>query len=137
MSLEKVVLLLGSDLGDRKSNLENAKVLVNKQIGRIVKEGEIMETEPVGFTSETKFLNQIIEIKTDLSPIRVLKQIKSIEKKIGRIYTEPKEGEKYSSRIIDIDLLFYEMLNFQSIDLVIPHPQVVEREFVRALLNEL
>lgn len=135
MSCNICDLLLGTDLFDRKKNLTEAKSLINKHIGLIISELKILETKPIDFTSNTMFLNQIIVVETELSPNSLLKTIKNIEKKMGRIYIEPKEGEKHTSRIIDIDILKYNNLNYISEHLIIPHPQVLERDFVAELYN--
>lgn len=135
MSTMNAILLLGSDLGDRNKNLELARTYIDTEVGEIVKVGEIIETEPVGFTSTTMFLNQLIEVKINLSPIELLKYIKAIEQKMGRIYTEPLPNEKYVSRIIDIDILQFGGINFISKDLIIPHDQIFTRKFAIDLLD--
>ncbi|MRI62426.1 2-amino-4-hydroxy-6-hydroxymethyldihydropteridine diphosphokinase [Ornithobacterium rhinotracheale] len=134
MTKSKVVLLLGTNLGNRAENLKQAKIHLS-EIGEIESETPIMETEPVGFTADQDFLNQILLFRTDFSPIKLLVAIKEVEKSMGRIYTQPREGEKYVSRIIDIDILFYEKLIFSSKVLNIPHHQVKSRDFVRELLK--
>ena len=135
MSTMNAILLLGSDLGDRDKNLKQARSFINTEVGAIVKMGEVMETEPVGFTSSTMFLNQLIEITINLSPIELLKSIKEIEQKMGRIYKEPLPNEKYVSRIIDIDILQLGGVKYMSKDLVIPHNQIFTRKFVSDLLD--
>uniref|UniRef100_UPI0039A6521B 2-amino-4-hydroxy-6- hydroxymethyldihydropteridine diphosphokinase n=1 Tax=Ornithobacterium rhinotracheale TaxID=28251 RepID=UPI0039A6521B len=135
MMKSEVTLLLGSNLGDRARNLAQAKAHLS-EIGTIKAETPIMETQPVGFTAEQDFLNQVLYLSTPLSPISLLKSIKSIEKKMGRIYTQPLAGEKYVSRIIDIDILFYEEVKFSSKVLKVPHHQVESRDFVRELLGK-
>lgn len=135
MSTMNAILLLGSDLGDRNKNLELARTYIDTEVGEIVKVGEIIETEPVGFTSTTLFLNQLIEVKINLSPIELLKYIKAIEQTMGRVYTEPLSNEKYVSRIIDIDILQFGGINFISKDLIIPHDQIFTRKFAIDLLD--
>lgn len=135
MSLNTCDLLLGTDLFDRKKNITKAKGLISNNIGSVISESKVLETEPVGFTSNTLFLNQIIVIQTELSPTLLLDAVKKIEKEMGRTYIEPKKGEKYTSRIIDIDILKYNDLNYESLRLKIPHPQVIERGFIAELYN--
>lgn len=129
-------LLLGTDLFDRKKNLVKAKALIKSNVGSIVYKSKILETEPIGFTSNTLFLNQIITIETRLSPISLLNSIKKIEQEMGRMYIEPKNGEKYSSRIIDVDILKYNNIIYESERLKIPHPQVIERSFIAEIYNK-
>jgi len=132
MSQNIVILLLGTNLGDKKNNLETAKNLINKEVGEIKKESNILENKAEGFTTDHLFLNQKIEINTSYSPFEVLKKIKEIEQKMGRIYSQPKENESYVDRLIDIDILFYKLLincNY----LKIPHPQNYSRDFIKSL----
>ena len=136
MSQHKALLLLGSDLGNRESNLERARILIDSEIGEIVKFGKITETKPVEFTSDTMFLNQLISIETVLSPIETLKKIKDIEKNMGRKYSNPLKGERYVSRIIDIDILTFSGIKYNSHLLNIPHPQIFNRDFVKIMMNE-
>lgn len=131
------ILLLGSDLGDKKRNLELAIYHINKDLGEVIKIGDAVETKAVGFTSNKMFLNQVLEISTDLSPIELLNAIKNIEKNMGRVYTEPLPGERYVSRIIDIDILKMEDLIYRSKTLCIPHLQNFTRNFVKDLVNLL
>lgn len=134
MTNERVLLLLGSNSGDKLNNLDRAKNLITERVGPILKEGEVVETEPVEFTSDSNFLNQLILIETAYSPVHLLIIIKEIEFEMGRIYVLPKPGEKYSSRLIDIDILRYDELKFTSEKLQIPHVQIHTRDFVKNML---
>ncbi|HEY4539153.1 MAG TPA: 2-amino-4-hydroxy-6-hydroxymethyldihydropteridine diphosphokinase [Faecalibacter sp.] len=133
MSLYNTVLLLGTNLGDKKNNLEVAKSLITQQVGEIVKVTNILENEADGFTSDELFLNQKLLVTTKLSPIQLLKVIKTIEKNMGRTYTQPRDGEKYVDRIIDIDILRYNNITFLSESLTVPHHQLVTRAFIKEL----
>jgi len=131
MSQNTVQLLLGSNLNDRNINLNTAQLKIEKEIGEIEKKSKIHETSPEGFESTHDFLNQIIQVKTCLSPISVLKTVKKIEKEMGRTYV--KTHQKYQDRIIDIDILKFNQIYFKSPELVIPHPQVITRNFVKKI----
>lgn len=131
MSQNTVQLLLGSNLNDRNTNLETAQLMIEREIGEIEKKSDILETAPEGFESEHEFLNQIIQVKTCLSPVSVLQKIKKIEKEMGRTYVET--NQKYQDRIIDIDILKFNQIYFKSPKLVIPHPQVITRNFVKKI----
>lgn len=133
MSQNIVILLLGTNLGDKKNNLESAKNLINKEVGEIKKESNILENKAEGFTTPNLFLNQKIEINTSYSPFEILKKIKDIEQKMGRIYFEPKENESYVDRLIDIDILFYNKVLVNCNYLKIPHPQNYSRDFIKSL----
>ena len=136
MSYERVILLLGSDLGDRQMHLTTALDLIGKEIGEIIKLGEVTVTQPVDFTSDTEFLNQIICVVTALSPVNLLSKIKKIERQMGRVYITPRPGENYTSRIIDIDILQYASVSYISQTLTLPHPQITSRKFVAEMMGE-
>lgn len=136
-SNNKATLLLGTNLGDREINLARAIKGVEKEVGNISFKSKVKETKPVGFTAEMDFYNQIIQVDTILSPIKLLNTLKHIESKMGRIYTKPKKGEKYTSRIIDLDILFYNDIVYNSCKLTLPHEQVFKRDFVSKMLDEI
>ena len=134
MSKNIVHLLLGTNLGNKNNNLELAKDLISKEIGEIIKLSNILENEAEGFTSSNSFLNQRIIIQTNLSPIKVLYKIKEIEYKLGRVYEKPVYDEKFIDRLIDIDILLFNEINFQSQLLKIPHHQLTTRSFMQNIL---
>jgi 2-amino-4-hydroxy-6-hydroxymethyldihydropteridine diphosphokinase len=116
-------LLLGTNLEPRKDYLQMAKSLL-KTVCPIVSTSKIYESEPWGNIANQPFLNQAVKINTDLSAQDLLKEMLSIEHKMGRI-----RQEKWANRIIDIDILFYEDQIIHSEDLVIPHPEFCNRNF--------
>jgi len=126
-----IFLGLGSNLGDRKANLEQALELLSKEI-EILAVSSIYETAPWGYTDQPVFYNQVIKAGTCLKPLVLLALIKSTESKMGR---EP--TFRYGPRCIDVDILFYDDLVMASVALTIPHPQLVERAFVLAPLAEI
>ncbi|MDX9704310.1 MAG: 2-amino-4-hydroxy-6-hydroxymethyldihydropteridine diphosphokinase [Weeksellaceae bacterium] len=133
MSKHSCVLLLGTNLGDRKKNLNIALSLIEIEIGIIQDKSKILETKAEDFESDHLFLNQTLTIGTPLSPIEILNRIKKIENQMGRVYLT--DGERYQNRIIDIDILKINNINFQSARLLIPHPQIKSRKFVKKLLG--
>ncbi|MBF0596509.1 2-amino-4-hydroxy-6-hydroxymethyldihydropteridine diphosphokinase [Faecalibacter sp. WQ 117] len=133
MSNNIVTLLLGTNLGDKNSNLEIARSLITSEIGEIIKFSNILENDAEGFTTSNSFLNQKIEVSTEFSPIEMLNIVKKIEYSMGRIYEKPKEGELYIDRIIDIDILRYNNIYFFSDILTIPHNQIYTRDFIKDL----
>ncbi|MCD4773583.1 MAG: 2-amino-4-hydroxy-6-hydroxymethyldihydropteridine diphosphokinase [Bacteroidales bacterium] len=128
-----VYLLLGSNLGEKLKYLKKALKLIKLEIGEIIKCSSIYETEAWGFSTEKMFLNQVVLLKTELLPFDLLKKNQEIEKKIGRT----KIGKNYESRIIDIDILFYNDEIIETVDLVIPHKQLHKRMFTLMPLFEL
>jgi 2-amino-4-hydroxy-6-hydroxymethyldihydropteridine diphosphokinase len=126
-----VYLGVGSNLGDRRSNLDQAVnfLMANLKIGRI---SPVYDTMPVGNTDQPHFLNIACEGKTSLLPEKLLEFIKGIEAEMGR-----KPGPRNSPRLIDIDILFYNGLVLETPSLVIPHPRLAERAFVLAPLSDI
>ncbi len=120
-------------MGDRYSLLERAKKIIVEKIGKIVKESSIYETTPWGFNSEQDFLNQVLIVSTDLSPKKVLNKCFEIEKELGRV----RQSEQYSSRTIDIDILFYNDEIIHEQELIIPHERLHERRFTMEPLVEI
>ena len=130
----KIVFLgLGSNLGDRQSNLKQAVIKIEEVIGRVSGYSSIYKTEPWGFKSEDEFLNIVVRIETNLSPSEVLEQILKIESLLGRI----RYAERYSSRLIDIDILLFGNMIVNEENLKIPHPLIHERRFVLVPLCEI
>jgi len=129
----KVYLGIGTNLGDREKNINDALELIMEHIGRIKQTSSIYETEPWGFTSESDFLNIAAEVETRLKPSGLLGRILMIEANMGRLRDE----KKYASRLIDIDILLYGDKILEAKTLVIPHPRLHERRFVLVPLNEI
>ena len=137
MSLHYVVLLLGSNLGDTKSNLNQAIAKIENCLGKIIKTSEMIETQPVEFESTNIFCNIAIGLTTTISPYNFLNAVKSIEKDMGRELDSSAVGG-YIDRIIDIDIVTFNNINFESKKLKIPHHKhLCERKFSKALLDSL
>lgn len=135
MSQHKVVLLLGSNIGDKKNNLDTALERL-KTIGDILQNSEYLTSEPVEFVSSNNFCNIATIIFTHFSPIQLLNHIKKIEIEMGRL-NDSKISGGYADRIIDIDIIKYNELKFSSERLEIPHKKhLYEREFSRILLKD-
>jgi len=131
--MNNIFLGLGSDTGNRTENLAKARSLIGEYFGKIVMASSIYETEPWGFESDTKFLNQVIEIESGLSSPELLDEIIRVETLMGR----KRSIRGYESRVIDIDILFYgdKIINDKSLS--IPHPHLHERKFVLVPLDEI
>lgn len=134
MYKNRVILLLGSNLGEREKFLHEANKLVS-EFSIILKKTQIKETEPWGYTSENKFLNQAILIETNLSPISLLTKIKKIEFLLGR---KKSDSQGYKDRTIDIDIVEFNTLTYISSKLVLPHKNhLMIREFSQNLIFSL
>ena len=132
MSHNIVILLLGSNLGDKDFNLRDAEMRVGNEIGEIISRSETIETEAVGFETPNKFLNRTLKIQTVLSPFALLKAVKSIESGMGRTYL--KTNQRYQDRLIDIDILTFNQITFESPFLKIPHHQIITRPFINKII---
>lgn len=119
---------IGSNLGNRQKFIRLALQKINQLKGtKIIKVSKIIETEPIGGpVGQGKFLNAALKLKTNLSPIGLLKKLKIIEQGLGR----PQKHIRYSPRTIDLDILFYADRLINRKDLKVPHPKIFEREFV-------
>lgn len=131
--MPKVYLLLGADIGNKRATFAKAKQLVGERIGRMVRMSSLYESEAWGFESDTTFLNQVLEVDTSLSPVELLGELQKIEVELGRV----RSGSGYESRLIDIDILFYDSLVVNTSALAIPHPHLHKRMFTLMPLNEL
>lgn len=137
MSQYEVVLLLGSNLGNPKENIKKALKYIENEAGNILKKSEFLETKPVEFVSNNIFCNIAVLLKTEISPIKLLKTVKTIEKRMGRLEDSGDKGF-YEDRIIDIDIVCYSNLIFENKVLIIPHKKhLFERDFSKKLLIEL
>ena len=137
MSLYTVTLLLGSNLGEPKLNIENALQLIANDVGTIYERSGILQSKPVEFASNNIFCNIAVLIKTGFSPIKVLKLIKQIEQNMGRT-EDSSVTNTYADRVIDIDIVRFDQITFENKSLRIPHiKHVYEREFSKLLLQSL
>jgi len=132
MSLHECFLLLGSNLGDRNFYLLEAKKYLSEEAGIIQQTSGIYETAPWGFETQPSFLNQVLVLKTGLSPEILMQTLLAIENKMGRI-----RDEKMGPRTIDIDILLYDEIVYDSPTLSIPHPRLHMRRFVLLPLSEI
>ena len=130
----QLYLSLGSNLGDRKKNLEDALSLIGDLVGHVCRVSSFIETEPWGFDSKNTFLNAACLVETALTPEQCLNITQEIERILGR---KAKSVDSYEDRPIDIDLLSYDNLNINTPELTLPHPRMHEREFVMIPLKEI
>lgn len=126
------LLLLGGNLGDRLANLAQANQAISQQLGEIKTYSHIYETAPWGVADQPTFLNQAIELLTELNPYELLYGINQIEDQLGR-----ERHERWQARIIDIDILYYEMEIIDSQRLTVPHPHLHNRKFALAPLVDI
>ena len=134
-----IYLGLGSNLGNREENILLAVKKIQELVGTVECQSALFDTEPWGFSSENRFLNAVVRVKTSLTPRQVLETTKKIEKSLGRKKkSQTKNGRAvYHDRLIDIDILLYDHLTVDEPDLKIPHPLMLERDFVMIPLQQV
>ncbi|WP_242928575.1 2-amino-4-hydroxy-6-hydroxymethyldihydropteridine diphosphokinase [Pontibacter vulgaris] len=130
--MPELYLLLGGNLGNRTAYLQQARESIAADVGTISRSSGLYETAAWGKTDQPAFLNQVLEVKTELTPEQVLQRINAIEHELGRI-----RQEHWGARVIDIDILFYDSLVLQTQRLTIPHPQLHLRRFTLMPIAEL
>ena len=144
--MNKVVLLIGGNKGNRQTLIEQATALIRERIGAVVAASRVYETAPWGeFAEESgveSFLNRALLVETGLQPLEVLHEALAIEKDLGR-QRDPKDlkdlkdSRLYRSRPMDIDLIFYDDLVMDTPELTLPHPRMHKRQFVLEPLAEI
>lgn len=123
---------LGTNLGRRARNLSAARRRLRQRGARILRQSRVIETEPWGVTDQPRFLNQVIEVEWLGTPRQLLKAAKEVEAEGGRTPTR-----RWGPRVIDVDILLFGDERIDQRDLVVPHPHIGERDFVRQSLTEL
>jgi 2-amino-4-hydroxy-6-hydroxymethyldihydropteridine diphosphokinase len=131
--MNRTFLSLGSNLGDRSRNLRKGIGLLEQLAGKPGALSSVYETEPWGCDSDLNFYNQVIELFTSLRPLSLLETIHRIEKRCGR----DRSAARYAPRTLDIDILFYGDSVIEFPELVVPHPNLQERQFVLVPLAEI
>ena len=131
--MARLVLILGSNANDKRVQIEETEAAIAEMLGEITVCSSLYETEPWGFESDATFYNQVIVVNTGYSPAESMNICLQIEEKRGR----KRSGKKYESRLIDIDILFYDDLIIELTGLTIPHPRLHLRKFVLEPLCEI
>jgi 2-amino-4-hydroxy-6-hydroxymethyldihydropteridine diphosphokinase len=135
MATHEVYLGLGSNLGNREMLLAQASDEIARLIGPILRQSALYVTKPWGFSSQNDFLNAVVCCRTALLPREVLWRTQQIECQLGR--KQKSAGGVYHDRPIDIDILLYDDWHVQEPDLQIPHPLMLQRDFVMRPLLEI
>ncbi len=133
--MHQIYIGLGSNMGNRKQNIDEAIARIGERVGTVDRCSSLIETKPWGFISSHDFMNCCIGVLTRLTPRGVLNTTQYIERELGRC--EKSKNGVYHDRIIDIDILLYDHLKVDEPDLKIPHPLMLERDFVMKPLMEI
>lgn len=132
MVMDKVYLLLGSNVGSRLENLQQAINLLQKSSIKVLEISSVYETAPWGKTDQDWYYNAVIAIDSGYAPYKLLEICLEVERKLGRI-----RHQKWGERIIDIDLIYFKNVIIDSESLTLPHPQISNRKFTLMPLIEL
>lgn len=129
--MEPVYLSLGSNMHEPRKQLAHAIRLIEKRAGEVIRQSSVYLTAPWGNENQAPFINQVIELETEMTPHRLLQELLMIETDMGRV-----REQKWEPRIIDIDILFYGSVVLEG-NLNIPHPLLHLRRFTMEPLYEL
>lgn len=132
--MAKAYIGLGTNIGNKRRNLITAAALLAERAGDVLSISSFYETEPWGFESDNTFLNAALLLETELEPLQLLSLTQEIEKEMGR--TQKSDGA-YHDRIIDLDILLYDLCVINEAALVVPHPLMHKRQFVMEPLAEI
>jgi 2-amino-4-hydroxy-6-hydroxymethyldihydropteridine diphosphokinase len=128
-----VYISLGSNLGNKQSNLDKAIDQLQQRAGVVRQKSTIYQTEPWGYASFNNFLNQVVHVTTDHTPSQLLTILLKIESDLGR----QRVSEGLQDRVIDLDILFFDDQVISSDKLKIPHPRLHERLFMLEPMAEI
>ena len=131
--MHQVFLGTGGNTGNKQENFDKVYTFIKNELGDIIQPSSVYETSPWGFESKDNFWNQVLSIETTLSPEELLLKIAEIETSFGR----NRENEGYSSREMDIDILYFDDEIINTEKLTIPHPLLHKRLFVLVPLAEI
>lgn len=128
----EVYISLGSNLGDRVHFLKEGLDRIRENMGRVVKQSGIYETEAWGMNDTPPFLNQVVQLETSLPPHPLMFALQKVEEDLGR-----KKSNTYLSRNLDLDILVYHNIISANLDLILPHPLFHLRNFILAPFAEI
>jgi 2-amino-4-hydroxy-6-hydroxymethyldihydropteridine diphosphokinase len=128
----RIVLGLGSNMGDREGRLRDAFASLRQHQVTVRRSASLYLTEPRDYTDQPWFINTVAEVDTNLGPLDLLECCLLIEREAGRI-----RDQSRGPRPIDLDILFYGEQRIQTANLIVPHPRYADRRFVLAPLAEL
>lgn len=138
--MHTLYLGLGSNLGHRHENIRKAVALIDERIGSVYRMSDYMESPAWGYESKNDYINAACLVHTMFTPEKVLAETQRIECELGRTEKSSVDADGkpiYHDRTIDIDILLYDNVHINTPELVIPHPFVKERDFVRIPLEQI
>ena len=140
--MHRVVLLTGSNAPQKELLLARAAEILAESVGPFVARSEVCYSEPWGFSSEEEFANEALVLESELEPLQVLDRALECEQRVGRnrkaeLQEKALTGEQYASRVIDVDVIFYDSEQISLPRLEVPHPRVHLREFALVPLSQV
>jgi 2-amino-4-hydroxy-6-hydroxymethyldihydropteridine diphosphokinase len=130
--MNKAILLIGGNLGDRTGHLKQAVEQIGMLVGEVEKTSALYETAAWGVVEQPDYLNQGLVVLTEMDALTLLHTVLEIERRIGRI-----RQQKWGARVIDIDIIFFNEEMISMPELKVPHPQLQNRQFVLTPLQEI
>lgn len=130
--MNKVFIAFGSNMGHSKQIIDKAIQEIENNSMTVIQKSRIYETKPYGYLDQPNFINGVIEVDTKLSCREVLTILQDIEARLGRV-----REIHWGPRVIDLDIIFFNEEIYQETDLVVPHPDMHNREFVLKPLNDI
>ncbi|MFD2115440.1 2-amino-4-hydroxy-6-hydroxymethyldihydropteridine diphosphokinase [Paenibacillus yanchengensis] len=128
-SVHQVYIALGSNMGERERQLMEAIHSIHQwENTNVIRISDIYETDPVGYMDQPQFLNMVIYVQTEMSPLVLLHRLLQLELQMGRERGE--QSERFGPRTIDLDILLYDNVITDEQQLTLPHPRMMERAFV-------
>ena len=128
----KAIIALGSNMGDRQGYLEAAQTAIEERVGHIAAHSSVMETKAYGYTDQDDFLNMAVEVETAMEPHAMLRELLAIEADLDRVRLI-----HWGPRTIDLDVIYCEDRIINDEELKVPHPDLVNREFVLSPVSEI
>ena len=128
----KAIIALGSNMGDRQGYLEAARAAIEERVGHIAAHSSVMETKAYGYTDQDDFLNMAVEVETAMEPHAMLRELLAIEADLDRVRLI-----HWGPRTIDLDVIYCEDRIINDEELKVPHPDLVNREFVLRPVSEI
>ncbi len=133
--MTRCYILFGSNQGDKEALLEQACALINKRCGMLVERSSAYLTEPWGFEADEWFLNELLVVETELGPDALMDTLLGIEAELGRVRYPEVQG--YTSRTVDLDILYYGDKVIHTEKVIVPHPRLHLRKFALEPLCEV
>jgi len=131
--MHHVFLGIGGNIGNKPENFRKVHNLVKSGVGKITAKSSVYESPPWGFRAGDNFWNQVLKVETEFTPAEVLSEINKIENSFNR----KRHSKRYTSREMDVDILYYDDIFIETGDLIVPHPRLHQRLFVLVPLAEV